>query len=181
MLGSDHVVKLNCITVRDDFFAFPIDFFWGLPPSLYADEVLCAACRAALPPHMLFVFRKNRKWRNSMQVHETLFLCNRYALPPHMLVVLRKIVDISLQNKVKKTCQGKLRKLSSRSNHSSTFAVFGGSKMSLQKLSERQHDFKSFPKTRQDFTKKSQKFKVSKFSLELALTCTENNAKSFYH
>ena len=32
----------------------------------------------------------------------------------------------------------------------STFAIFGGSKMSLQKLSERQHDFKSFPKTRQD-------------------------------
>ena len=57
-----------------------------------------------------------------------------------------------------------MRKLSSRSNQSSTFAIFGGSKMSLQKLSERQHDFNIFPKTRQDFTKKSQKFKVSKFS-----------------
>ena len=180
MLVSDHVVKLNCFTVRDDFFAFPIDFFWGLPPSLYADEVLCAACRAALPPHMLFVFRKNRKWRNSMQVHETLFLCNRYALPPHILFLWRKIIDISLQKKVKKTCQGKLRKLSSRSNQSSTFAIFGGSKMTLQKHSERQHDFNIFPKTRQDFTKKSQKFKVSKFSLELALTCTQHNAKRFY-
>ena len=51
----------------------------------------------------------------------------------------------------------------------------------LQKHSERQHDFNIFPKTRQDFTKKSQKFKVSNFSLELALTCIENNAKSFYH
>ena len=50
MLVSDHVVKLKCFTVRDDFFAFPIDFFWGLPPSLYADQVLCAASRAALPP-----------------------------------------------------------------------------------------------------------------------------------
>ena len=37
-----------------------------------------------------------------------------------------------------------MRKLSSRSNQSSTFAIFGGSKMSLQKLSERQHDFKIF-------------------------------------
>ena len=74
-----------------------------------------------------------------------------------------------------------MRKLSSRSNQSSTFAIFGGSKMSLQKLSERQHDFNIFPKTRQDFTKKSQKIKVSSFSLELALTCTENNAKSVYH
>ena len=45
----------------------------------------------------------------------------------------------------------------------STFAIFGGSKMSLQKLSERQHEFKSFPKTRQDFTKKSQMFKVWTF------------------
>ena len=102
LLVSDHVVTLNCFTVRADFFDFPIDFFWGLPPSLYADEVLCAACRAALPPHMLFVFRKNRKWRNSMQVHETLFLCNRYALPPHILFLWRKIIDISLQKKWKR-------------------------------------------------------------------------------
>ena len=33
--------------------------------------------------------------------------------------------------------------------------------MSLQKLSERQHDFTIFPKTRFYVTKKSQKFKVS--------------------
>ena len=82
---------------------------------------------------------------------------------------------------MQKKCQRKLPKLSSRSNQSSTFAIFWGSKMTLQKHSERQHDFNIFPKTRQDFTKKSQKFKVSKFSLELALTCTENNANSFYH
>ena len=73
LLVSDHDVTLNCFTVRAHFFDFPIDFFWVLPPSLYADEVLCAASRAALPPHMLVVFRKNRKWRNSMQVHKTLF------------------------------------------------------------------------------------------------------------
>ena len=102
MLVSDHVVKLNCFTVRDDFFAFPIDFFWGLPPSLYADEVLCAASRAALPPHILFGWRKNRKWRNSMQVGENAFSCNKYALPPHILFVWRKILDISLKKKWKK-------------------------------------------------------------------------------
>ena len=60
-LVSDHVVTLNTFTVRAHFFNFPIDFFGGLPPSLYADEVLCAASRAALPPHILFGWRKNRK------------------------------------------------------------------------------------------------------------------------
>ena len=50
LLVSDHVVTLLCLSVMDDFFAVPIDFFWGLSPSLYADEVLCAASRAALPP-----------------------------------------------------------------------------------------------------------------------------------
>ena len=53
-----------------------------------------------------------------------------------------------------------MRKLSSGSNQSSTFAIFGGSKMSLQKLSGRQHDFTIFPKTRFYVTKnhKSSKF-----------------------
>ena len=51
---------------------------------------------------------------------------------------------------MQKKCQRKLPKLSSRSNQSLTFTIFGGSKMSLQKLSERQHDFTIFPKTRQD-------------------------------
>ena len=88
-LVSDHVVTLNTITVRAHFFDFPIDFFLVLPPSLYADEVLCAASRAALPPHMLFVFRKNRKWRNSMQVGETLFLCNRYAPGRRIVMAVR--------------------------------------------------------------------------------------------
>ena len=110
MLVGDHVVKLNCFTVRDDFVAFPIDFFWGLPPSLYADEVLCAASRAALPPHILFGRRKNRKWRNSMQVGENAFLCNKYALPPHMLVVFHKIIDISLKNKWKKMQKNSTKK-----------------------------------------------------------------------
>ena len=35
--------------------------------------------------------------------------------------------------------------------------------MSLQKHSERQHDFNIFPKTRQDFTTKSKKFKEKLF------------------
>ena len=42
-----------------------------------------------------------------------------------------------------------MRKLSARSNQSSTFAFLGGSKMSLQKLSEREHDFNIF--LRRDF------------------------------
>ena len=71
-----------------------------------------------------------------------------------------------------------MRKLSSGSNQSSTFALFGGSKMSLQKLSERQHDFTKFPMTRFYVTKKSQKFKFSKFARELALTPRGINAKS---
>ena len=70
-----------------------------------------------------------------------------------------------------------MRKLSSGSNQSSTFALFGGSKMSLQKLSERQHDFTKFPMTRFYVTKKSQKFKFSKFARELALTPRGMNAK----
>ena len=172
-------MTLTCFTVRAHFFDFPIDFFWSLSPSLYADEVLCAASRAALPPHILFGWRKNRKWRNSMQVGETLFLCNRYALPPPYSIRVAQNYRYFATKKVKKTCQRQMRKLSSRSNQSSTFAIFGGSKMSLQKLSERQHDFNIFPKTRQDFTKKSQKFKVSKFSRELALPCRWNNANSF--
>ena len=59
MLVSDHVVTLNCFTVRTDFFVFPIDFFWGLPPSLYADEVLCAAFRAARTPPYSIRVRQN--------------------------------------------------------------------------------------------------------------------------
>ena len=90
-LVSDHVVTLNCFTVRAHFFDFPIDFFWGLPLSLYADEVLCAASRAALPPHILFGWRKNRKWRNSMQVHKMLFLCNRYAPGRRIVMAVAKL------------------------------------------------------------------------------------------
>ena len=110
-LVSDHVVTLNCFTVRAHFFDFPIDFFWVLPPSLYADEVLCAASRAALPPHMLFVFRKNRKWRNSMQVGETLFLCNRYAPGRRIVMAVRfflifakKISEKKVQKNSTKKC-----------------------------------------------------------------------------
>ena len=53
----------------------------------------------------------------------------------------------------KKICQQLLPKLSSRSNESSIFTIFGGSKMSLQEHSERQGDSNIFPKMRQDFTK----------------------------
>ena len=133
------------------------------------------------PPICYSCFAKIENDETQCKCMKRFFYATGTHYPPHILFLWRKIIDISLQKKVKKTCQRKLRKLSSRSNQSSTFAIFGGSKMTLQKHSERQHDFNIFPKTRQDFTKKSQKFKVSKFSLELALTCTENNATSFYH
>ena len=107
-----------------------------------------------------------------MQVHETLFLCNRYALPPHILFLWRKIIDISLQKKVKKTCQRKLRKLSSRSNQSSTFAFFRGSKKGLQKLSEREHDFNIFLR-RDKMSQKNPNSSKLHFFCALSLTCIE--------
>ena len=58
-LVSGHVVTLNCFTVRAHFFDFPIDFFWSLSPSLYADEVLCAAFRAARTPPYSIRVRQN--------------------------------------------------------------------------------------------------------------------------
>ena len=51
------------------------------------------------------------------------------------------------------------------------FCNFWGSKMSLQKHSERQHDSNIFPKMRQDFTK-IKKVQSDKFLKKLALTCT---------
>merc|ERR1712185_334711 len=65
------------------------------------------------------------------------------TIPPYSIRVAQNYRYFATK-KVRKTCQRKLRKLSSRSNQSSTFAIFGGSKMSLQKLSERQHDFNNF-------------------------------------
>ena len=162
----------KCLSVRDDFFDFPIDFFGGLPPSLYADQVLCAAFRAALTPHILFGWRKNRKMAKPYTSARNAFLWNGSA---KVELWCRRELNFHVfyfsQQKIPKKCPRILRKLSSRSNQSSTFAIFGGSKMSLQKLSGRQHDFTIFPKTRFYVTKKSQKFKVSIFSRELALTC----------
>ena len=85
LLVSDHVVTLLCLSVEVDFFDFPIDFFWGLPPSLYADEVLCAAFRAARTPPIFYSGEATiTKWRNSMQVHKTFFfmerVCKSWAL-----------------------------------------------------------------------------------------------------
>ena len=168
LLVSDPIVTLTCLSVRDDLFAFPIDFFWGLSPSLYADQVLCAAFRAALPP---IFYSGGAKIENG----ETLHKCTKrlfYATGPQKLSSRSNESSIFFaRKKSEKICQRKLPKLSSRSNQSSNFAIVGGSKMSLQEHSERQHDFNIFPKTRQNFDKKSQKFKDSMFSLELALTC----------
>ena len=73
---------------------------------------------------------------------------------------------------MQKKCPRKLRKLSSRSNQSSTFAFFGGSKMSLQKLSEREHDFNIF--LRRDFMfQKNPKSSKLHFFCALSLTCIE--------
>ena len=88
MLVSDHVVKLNCFTVRDDFFAFPIDFFWGLPPSLYADEVLCAACRAALPPpYAIRVSQKSKMTKLNASAWNVFFMQQVRTTPPYSIPV----------------------------------------------------------------------------------------------
>ena len=137
-----------------------------------------------VPPIFYSGEAKITKLRNSMQIHKTLFLWNGSAkveLWCRRELKFNVFLIFFAKKKLQKMCQRKLPKLSSRSNQSSTFAIWGGFKMSLQKHSERQHDFNIFPKTRQDFTKKSQKFKVSRFSLEQALTCPQNNAKRFYH
>ena len=152
-LVSDHVVTLITFTVRAHFFNFPIEISQGLPPSLYADEVLCAASRAALPPpYSIRVAQKSKKTKPNASARNAFFMQQVRTTPPYSIRVAQHYRYFAKKNE-KKTCQRKLRKLSSRSNQSSTFASFGSSKMSLQKLSERQHDFKSFPKTRQDFTK----------------------------
>ena len=152
LLVSDHVVTLNCFTVRAHFFDFPIDFLkattitirrWGAvrsvsgrayPPIFYSggakienDETQCKSVKR-------FFW-----WDGSAKVE----LSFERELNFHVFLFFRK------KKKLKK-CPQILRKLSSRSNQSSTFAIFGGSKMSLQKLSERQHVFTIFPKTRQD-------------------------------
>ena len=68
VLVSDPIVMRMCLSVRDDFFAFPIDFFWGLPPSLYAAEVLCAAFFLLYPPKL------NREIENAQMTKP---YCNR--------------------------------------------------------------------------------------------------------
>ena len=69
LIVSDHVVTLNCFTVRAHFFDFPIDFWWGLNPFTVAAEVLCAAFRATCtPPYTNGVSQKS-------QNGETLYKC----------------------------------------------------------------------------------------------------------
>ena len=79
LLVSDHVVTQTCITVRAHFFDFPIDFFWGLSPSLYADEVLCAAFRAARTPPYSIRVAQTSKMAKPYTSACNVFLCNRSA------------------------------------------------------------------------------------------------------
>ena len=81
---------------------------------------------------------------------------------------------------MKKICQRKLPKLSSRSNQSSTFAMFGDSKMSLQKHSERQHDSNIFPKMRQDFTKKQKSLKIMQTVSPISITLECAKSDTFF-
>ena len=54
LLVSDRIVTLTCLSVTHELFAELIDLFLGLAPSLYADEVLCAASWAAIPPPIYY-------------------------------------------------------------------------------------------------------------------------------
>ena len=122
-----------------------------LPPSLYADEVLCAAFRAARTPPYSIRVRRNSQNGETQCKCRTLFFngTGPQTLSSGAGESLIFMFFYFLQEKMQKKCLRKLRKLSSRSNQSSTFAFFWGSKMSLQKLSEREHDFNIFP--RRDF------------------------------
>ena len=102
LIVSDHVVTLNCFTVRAHFFDFPIDFFWGLPPSLYADEVLCAAFRAArTPPYSIRVRQNSQNDETQCKSVKRFFYATGAHYPPHILFGWRKIIDISLQKSEK--------------------------------------------------------------------------------
>ena len=145
------------------------------PNPLYSDDsgAVRSVSGRTYPPIYYSGGAKIAKWRNSIQVHETLFLWNGSAKVE--LWCRRELIfhvfKYFFQKTMQKICQRKLPKFSSRSNQSSTFAIWGGHKMSLQNQSERQHDSNIFPKMRNAFTKKSKKFRLSKCSLELALTC----------
>ena len=72
---SDHVVTLNCFTVRAHFFNFPSIFFEGYHH--HYTPMRCCAQRfwPHVPPPIFYSGEANiTKWRNSMQVHKTFFL-----------------------------------------------------------------------------------------------------------
>ena len=136
--------------------------------------MLCAAFRAArTPPYSIRVRQNSQNGETQCKCIKRFF--NGTGLQKLSSGAVESLIFMFfyfLQNKMQNKCPRKLRKLSSRSNHSSTFAIFGGSKVSLQKLSEREHDFNIF--LRRDFMPpKNPNSSKLHFFCALSLTCIE--------
>ena len=70
---SDHVVTRKCLSVRDDFFDFPIDFLRPTTITIRRSVAVRSASGRAYPPMFYSGGAKIEKWRNLIQVHETFF------------------------------------------------------------------------------------------------------------
>ena len=129
LIVSDPIVTRKCLSVRDDHVAFPIDFFEAY--HRHYTPIRCCAQRFGphIPPHMLFGWRKNHKMAKPYTSARTAFFMKRVR-KSWALVQARASFSCFfyfLQQKTNtKNMSSNLRKLSSRSYHSSTFAFFGG-------------------------------------------------------
>ena len=128
-LVSDHVVTQTCITVRAHFFDFPIDFFWGLPPSLYADQVLRAAFRAApTPPYSIRVAQNSQNGETLYKWTKRTFVWNGSA---KVELWCRRELNFHVfyyfsQNKHAKQMSSKIAKIELSFEPELNFCNFGG-------------------------------------------------------
>ena len=139
--------------------------------------IRCCAQRFGphLPSHILFGWRQNHKMTKPYARAQNIFFQKRVRKSWALVQASASFscfFTFRNKNKIQKTRQRKLRKLSSRSNHSSTFAFFGGPENEPPRALWSQHDSNIFPRRDKISQKKSQRFKVWKLSLALALTCT---------
>ena len=161
------------------FLIFPSIFLRPTTITIHRWGAVCSVSGRTTPPYSIRVAQKSKMTKLNASRGNTFFMQQVRTTPPYSIRVAQNYRYFATK-KSEKNMSTTDAKIELSFEPELNFCNFlGGSKMSLQKLSERQHDLNIFPKTRQDFTTKSQKFKVSKFSRELALTCRWNNAKSF--
>ena len=104
LLVSDHSRDAKVLVSEGRLFDFPIECFSSLLPSLYADQVLCAASWAALPPpYTIRVAQKTKLTKPYTSAWNVFF----YATSP--------------------------QKLSSRAGESSIFMFFHNSRQKMWK------------------------------------------------